>query len=146
MPATNDSMPHPPRDNDCHAVTSASSLIIGQRDSRYDDRGASTTVEPRRPWSLDDRRQPASQTPCRGCFRGGAPLRLGPTCLPSWESELNSLASWPDRMREWMNDNFLLAPEGREEYNSELAKQRERIKRSRQRPVGGPPGPAEASE
>lgn len=59
--------------------------------------------------------------------RGGHAFNMGN------RSQLATLRNWPARMRDWMEDNFILDPAGRDEYRAELAEQRARIERFRQR-------------
>lgn len=59
--------------------------------------------------------------------RGGHAFNMGN------RSKLKSLSTWPERMHDWMQDNFILDPAGHEAYETELAAQRERLKRFRQR-------------
>lgn len=64
---------------------------------------------------------------CHIYSRGGHAFNMGN------RSDLTTLKTWPDRMNDWMNDNFVLDPTGREDYLAEVEKQRERMKRFRQR-------------
>jgi acetyl esterase/lipase len=59
--------------------------------------------------------------------RGGHAFNMGN------RSKLTTLKTWPQRMTDWMNDNFILNPEGREEYLKSVEEQRERMQRFRQR-------------
>ncbi len=66
--------------------------------------------------------------------RGGHAFNMGN------RSKLTTLQTWPRRLGDWMKDNFILDPEGREAYNQELAAQRERMERFRQRQRGASGG------
>ena len=46
--------------------------------------------------------------------RGGHAFNMGN------RSNLSTLKSWPERMHDWMNDNFILSTTGRDEYLKEL--------------------------
>ena len=61
--------------------------------------------------------------------RGGHAFNMGN------RSKLSSLQAWPERMSNWMKDNFILSVEGRDEYKKELeqAKQRREQFRARSR-------------
>ena len=52
--------------------------------------------------------------------RGGHAFNMGN------RSKLAGIADWPARLEDWLQDNFILNPEGREEYDAELQKARER--------------------
>lgn len=59
--------------------------------------------------------------------RGGHAFNMGN------RSTLKTLSTWPDRLHDWMNDNFILDATGKSEYEKELAQRRERMERFRQR-------------
>ncbi len=59
--------------------------------------------------------------------RGGHGFNMGN------RSKLTTLKTWPDRMHDWMKDNFVLDKTGRDEYLAELKSQRERMEKFRQR-------------
>lgn len=54
--------------------------------------------------------------------RGGHAFNMGK------RTKLASIRGWPQRLSEWMGDNFILDPTGREDWEAEQSKQRERIK------------------
>ncbi len=58
--------------------------------------------------------------------RGGHAFNMGN------RSKLVTLQTWPQRAADWMKDNFILDPEGREAYQESLAEQRERMQRLRE--------------
>ena len=57
--------------------------------------------------------------------RGGHAFNMGN------RSELVTLQTWPQCVADWMKDNFILDPNGRDEYLESLAQQRERMQRFR---------------
>ncbi len=59
--------------------------------------------------------------------RGGHAFNMGN------RSQLVTLKTWPQRVHDWMNDNFILSTEGREEYQQQLEESRERRRRFRER-------------
>lgn len=59
--------------------------------------------------------------------RGGHAFNMGN------RSDLVTLRSWPERMHDWMAANFILDPTGRKEYLQQVAEQRARMERIRQR-------------
>ncbi len=52
--------------------------------------------------------------------RGGHAFNMGN------RSSLTTLKTWPDRLRDWMQDNFILDPTGREAYLEKIAEDRAR--------------------
>ena len=59
--------------------------------------------------------------------RGGHAFNMGN------RSKLVTLKAWPERLRDWMQDNFILDTAGREAYEKELEEDRARRERFRQR-------------
>ncbi len=59
--------------------------------------------------------------------RGGHAFNMGK------RSKLTTLSSWPARMHDWMQDNFILNTEGRDAYQLELQQQQQRREQYRQR-------------
>lgn len=59
--------------------------------------------------------------------RGGHAFNMGK------RTTLVTLATWPERLHDWMTDNFILDTEGRDEYQSELKALQERMKQFRER-------------
>jgi hypothetical protein len=49
-----------------------------------------------------------------------------------FRTKLKSLKGWPQRIVDWMTDNFILDPTGREEEAKRLQEQRERLRRLRE--------------
>lgn len=48
-------------------------------------------------------------------------------------SKLKTISSWTDRFTDWMNDNYILDPTGREEYQNKVEEQKARQQRNRER-------------
>ncbi|MCA9194454.1 MAG: alpha/beta hydrolase [Planctomycetales bacterium] len=59
--------------------------------------------------------------------RGGHAFNMGN------RSKLNTLSDWPQRMTDWMQDNFILDPTGFDEYQKEVDENRQRMQRFLQR-------------
>lgn len=59
--------------------------------------------------------------------RGGHAFNMGN------RSKLATLKSWSDRLTDWMADNFILDPTGREEYAKQLQQRAERMRQFRRR-------------
>lgn len=59
--------------------------------------------------------------------RGGHAFNMGN------RSDLVTLKGWPARLKEWMQDNFILDPNGREAYQQQVLENQERIQRLQQR-------------
>jgi hypothetical protein len=68
--------------------------------------------------------------------RGGHGYNMG------FRSDLVSIQNWPERMADWLQDNFVLRPAGRQEYLASRAKGKaeyeQQRRRSRQRQQGAP--------
>ncbi len=62
--------------------------------------------------------------------RGGHAFNMGN------RSDLTTLKSWPDRMHDWMKDNFIFDTTGRDEYLAEVNAQHERMEKFQQRMRG----------
>ncbi len=58
--------------------------------------------------------------------RGGHAFNMG-----KW-TKLTTLKTWPDRMHDWMKDNFVLDKSGRDEYLEEVKKRQQQIKKNRE--------------
>ena len=63
----------------------------------------------------------------RASTRGGHAFNMGN------RSKLNTLSDWPQRMTDWMQDNFILDPTGFDEYQKEVDENRQRMQRFLQR-------------
>lgn len=61
--------------------------------------------------------------------RGGHAFNMGT------RTELTSLADWPARMKDWMQDNFILDPDGRDDYKEKIRQQRERMNQVRKQKI-----------
>ncbi len=59
--------------------------------------------------------------------RGGHAFNMGS------RSKLSTLSSWPDRLGDWMQDNFILSTGGRDEYRNQIEEQRVRRQSFRNR-------------
>ena len=59
--------------------------------------------------------------------RGGHAFNMG------HRSRLVSVQKWPQRLADWMTDNFILDPTGKAEYDQQVRERRERNRRRRER-------------
>ncbi|MFK7767372.1 MAG: family 16 glycoside hydrolase [Mariniblastus sp.] len=57
--------------------------------------------------------------------RGGHAFNMGK------RTPLTTLKTWPDRMRDWMQDNFVLDASGRDEYMKQVKKRQDQIRKKR---------------
>jgi hypothetical protein len=49
-----------------------------------------------------------------------------------FNSELASIKNWPERMADWMTDNFILDPAGQKSYLAERSEKRAAYEKQRQ--------------
>lgn len=88
-----------------------------------DDRGASRSVID----LLPKLRQAGVSVETHIFARGGHAFNMGK------RTQLKTLATWPERLHDWMQDNFILDPAGRQAYEQELEQARIRAEQFRRR-------------